>query len=104
MPNSDGMQCCGDPGRHQRVCPVQDEELDEPRRNLCRPNQRCGGDGLERCRAGALEQARQVRRHGASDEPGGREYESEQEHFPVWLPPDRRGMCQLRVSQPRDRR
>ena len=46
------MECmsCSDPGRHQRVCPMQYKKLNEPRRDLCRPNQRCGGDGLERIR------------------------------------------------------
>ena len=47
------MQRYGNSGGHQRVCPVQDEKLDEPRRNLCWPNQCCGGDSRERRRAGA---------------------------------------------------
>ena len=73
----------------------------EPRRHLGGAHQRRGGDGLDRRGAGELQEARQVRRHGAGHEPAGREHEGEQQHLPVGLPARR---CLRAFGRPGERR
>ena len=67
---------------------TQKREFGDARRHLRRADQGAGGDSLKRRDAREFEQLRQMRRHGAGDEPTRRKYEREQQHFAVRPPTD----------------
>lgn len=79
----DRMGDAGDPRRPQRMKAAQKARLENPRADLCRPDQGARGNGLDGCRAGGFEDTREVHRHRAGDRPGRGEDESQKDHGAV---------------------
>ena len=69
-----------EPGRDQRVQPLQHAELEQPRRHLRRPHQRRREDRRGGGRARHFQEPRQMRRHRAGDKPDCAENKSQHRH------------------------
>ena len=74
----DGMRRCRHAGRDERVEPAQQAELQHPRCDLRRADQRSCRDGDSRAGPGGLQKAWQMRGHGGRVEPGRGKDEGQQ--------------------------
>lgn len=74
----DGMRRCRHAGREERVEPAQQAELQHPRCDLRRADQRSCRDGDSRAGPGGLQKAWQMRGHGGRVEPGRGKDEGQQ--------------------------
>jgi hypothetical protein len=81
---SDWMQRRRQPGRDQRVRPLQCAKLDEASAHLCWPNQGGCGNRCGRARPGYFEQPGQMGRHRPGNEPGRGKHEGKKQHRPAW--------------------